>query len=169
MSVDIRSFKKSDVPLKVQWINNPENNKYLHYDLPLIESKTYEWFDKLSGRENRIDLTITYEGVPVGLIGLLNIENGFAEYYICLGETSFKGRGIARNATKLLLEESYYKYGLKQIYLFTEIKNYSAQTLFERIGFCRDDQVDNNLIYNGKYISRYYYKLDLKTHFNKED
>ena len=164
MIVEIRPFKKSDVPLKVQWINNPKNNKYLHYDLPLIESKTYEWFEKLSERKDRIDLTITYDGLPVGLIGLLNMKNGTAEYYICLGETAYKGRGIARIATKLLLEKSYLEYGLKDIYLFTEVENISAQNLFEKIGFCRDEKIDEKLFYNEKYIARYYYKLNLKTY-----
>lgn len=46
MLVTIRKFEAKDIPLKVQWINDPFNNKYLHYNLPLDEDKTFQWFQK---------------------------------------------------------------------------------------------------------------------------
>src|SRR5690625_4846073 len=137
MSVSIRKFIKEDIPYKVKWINDEENNRYLHYDLPLKEDKTILWFNTLKTRKNRADYTITFNDKPVGLIGVLNIdmEKKDAEYYICLGEKEFKGKGIARIATDLLVREIEYEYSLKSIYLYTEIENISAQKLFERFGF----------------------------------
>lgn len=35
MKISIRKFESKDIPKKVEWINNSENNKYLHYDIPL--------------------------------------------------------------------------------------------------------------------------------------
>lgn len=35
MKISIRKFEGKDIPKKVEWINNSENNKYLHYDIPL--------------------------------------------------------------------------------------------------------------------------------------
>ena len=34
MKISIRKFEGKDIPKKVEWINNSENNKYLHYDIP---------------------------------------------------------------------------------------------------------------------------------------
>lgn len=45
--VKIRRFTFDDIPLKIEWINNPENNKFLHYDLPLEYEKTVAWFKKM--------------------------------------------------------------------------------------------------------------------------
>ena len=42
--VKIRRFTFDDIPLKIEWINNPENNKFLHYDLPLEYEITVAWF-----------------------------------------------------------------------------------------------------------------------------
>lgn len=35
MEIRIRQFERADIPKKVEWINNPENNQFLHYDIPI--------------------------------------------------------------------------------------------------------------------------------------
>lgn len=168
MKVGIRKFQEEDIPLKVKWINDENNNKYLHYDLPLKENKTLEWYKRIKNRNDRADFTITFDGEPAGLIGLLNIEfdNLQAEYYICLGEEKFKGKGIAKKATDLLIRKADEIYGLKKIYLYTEIDNIPAQKLFEKCGFVKERLIENDLFYRGKYIDRFYYVLDVKKYIN---
>ncbi|MGP4060972.1 GNAT family N-acetyltransferase [Halobacillus sp. H74] len=162
--IDIRKFQEKDIPYKVKWINDENNNKYLHFDLPLREDKTLTWFNKAKEREDRVDYTVTYEGEPAGLVGLLNIDykNKKAEYYITLGEERFKGKGIANVATELLIKIAYEKIGLNKIYLYTEVENIKAQRLFERIGFDREGLLKNDLFHNGKQIDRYVYGLDVE-------
>ena len=46
MKVSIRKFDKKDIPNKVNWINDPRNNAFLHYDLPLEIEKTEVWFER---------------------------------------------------------------------------------------------------------------------------
>lgn len=164
MKVGIRKFQEEDIPLKVKWINDEKNNKYLHYDLPLKEDKTLEWYKRIKNRTDRADFTITFDGEPAGLIGLLNIEFDRlqAEYYICLGEEKFKGKGIAKMATDLLIRKADELYGLKKIYLFTEVDNIPAQKLFEKCGFVKERKIVNDLLYKGKYIDRFYYVLDVE-------
>ena len=116
MIVTIRRFERSDIPKKVEWINNPENNRFLHYDIPINALETERWFDRHLGETNRYDAVFEANGVPVGTIGLLDIDykNGKAEYYIAMGEVSYKGHGIAKEATKLILQ-----YGFEELtYLF---------------------------------------------------
>lgn len=170
MKISIRKFQETDIPYKVKWINDAENNKYLHYDLPLREDKTLLWFRNLQNKKNRVDYTIIFEGEPAGLIGLLNIDdkNKKAEYYICLAGECFKGKGIANVASDFLIRESYEKLGLNRIYLYTEIDNIRAQRLFEKIGFMKEGLLKNDLIYNGRKIDRYIYGLDIEEYIHKE-
>ena len=163
MEVAIRKFREDDIPYKVKWINDEKNNKYLHYDLPLREDKTREWYKTLKNRPDRLDFTITFGGEPAGLIGLLNIDldKKDAEYYVCLGEEKFKGKGIAKTATDILIKKAHKEIGLKSIYLFTEVENVSAQKLFEKTGFKQKNLLKNHLHYNGKYIDRYLYVLEV--------
>lgn len=170
MEIAIRKFKEEDIPYKVKWINDNENNKYLHYDLPLREDKTLVWFKSIEERKDRIDYTITYDGEPAGLIGLLNIDykNKKAEYYICLGGEKFKGKGIANIAFDLFIKESYQSFKLNKIYLYTEVENISAQRLFERIGFVKEGLLKHDLIQNGLKVDRYVYGLFVEEYLGKE-
>ena len=116
-SVSLRDFTADDINDKIRWINDPDNHKHLHYDIPLEYDKTLQWFlskDKI----NRIDLVIEYDSVPVGLIGLLGIDrkNSKAEYYICLGEKQYKGRGIATIASKVLLDYAFDELALNKVF-----------------------------------------------------
>ncbi|WP_053218191.1 GNAT family N-acetyltransferase [Virgibacillus senegalensis] len=166
MEIAIRKFQEGDIPYKVQWINDDRNNKYLHYDLPLREDKTLQWFKSLEGRNDRVDYTITHAAEPAGLIGLLNIDlkSKEAEYYICLGGDNFKGKGIAKIATDLLIQRAYKEFGLNTIYLYTEVDNVRAQKLFEKSGFVKEELLKNDLFYNGKYVDRYIYTLDVENY-----
>lgn len=168
MDISIRKFQREDIPFKVKWINDEKNNKYLHYDLPLEVDKTNLWFISISGRVDRLDCTITYNEKPIGLIGLIDIDlnSKEAEYYICLGDDEFKGKGIANIATQLLIKQAYTDLNLKKLFLYTEVANLRAQKLFEKSGFVKKKLIENDLFYKGKYVDRYLYVLDLQKHFN---
>ena len=169
MEIKIRKFQQGDIPYKVKWINDNENNQFLHYDLPLREDKTLLWFNSIKDRTDRADFTITYNGEPAGLIGLLNIDNKNrkAEYYITLGSSEFKGKGIATIASELLIEESYHNYKLNKIYLYTEVENKTAKRLFERIGFIKEGLLKEDLIQEGRKIDRFIYGLFVEEYLGK--
>lgn len=158
-SVAIRKFEERDIPSKVRWINDEANNRYLHYELPLEEEKTLVWFRGNQNREDRYDAVIEWAGEPVGVIGLLSIEDGQAEYYITLGEERAKGRGVARQASMLLLEYAFRERGLRRVYLYTEVENLSAQRLFERCGFRRTGLAPKSAVNRGRVVDRYSYEL----------
>lgn len=161
MQIAIRKFEKKDIPNKIKWINEPLNNKYLHYDLPLEYKKTEDWFEKNKDRSDRFDGIIEADGTPVGLIGLLSIDNKNkkAEYYITIGEREFLGKGIASQASKILLEDAFMRRGLNRIYLYTETDNASAIRLYERVGFKREGIIKNDLFFKGRYVDRYIYGI----------
>ena len=167
MNVKLRKFQEQDVPNKVKWINDTENNKYLHYDLPLVEENTYEWFRKIADRTDRYDALIECDGIPVGIIGLLSICNGKAEYYITIGEKAYKGKGIAKEATKILLEFAFNELCLDEVYLYTEEENVGAQILFEKCGFIKQYLEKNSTKNRGKYVNRYFYSVT-KRDFEKK-
>ena len=40
----IRDFKENDIKNKIEWINDPRNNTFLHYDIPLNYKDTLNWY-----------------------------------------------------------------------------------------------------------------------------
>lgn len=159
MQISIRKFEDRDVENKVRWINDPRNHTYLHYDLPLEVEKTRKWFQSIKDRTDRYDAVIEADGVAVGLIGLLGIDmrNRKAEYYVCLGEQAYRGKGIAGEATKLLLKYAFVDLNINKVYLYTEYDNLKARRLFEKAGFIQEGLLKEDLIYNGRRVDRYVY------------
>lgn len=51
-----------------------------------------------------------------------------------LGEPEYKGKGIAKKASDILLKHAFNELELDEVYLYTEIDNVAAQHLFEKCG-----------------------------------
>jgi len=161
MNISIRKFEKKDISNKVKWINDPLNNTYLHYDLPLSEEKTEKWFDNNKDRIDRYDAIIEADGVSVGLIGLIGIDskNKKAEYYVTIGDRNYLGKGIAKKASLILLEYAFKTLELERVYLYTEIDNISAVKLYEKIGFKKEGIIKKDVFSKGRYVDRYVFGL----------
>ncbi len=160
--VILKKFEEKDISLKIEWINNPINNKFLHYNLPLKLDKTIEWFRKKNNNK-RIDCIIEYRGVPVGVIGLLEIDkvNFKAEYYITVGENLYKNKGIATKATKAIIDYGFNALGLHKIYLNVDAKNEVARKLYEKTGFKLEGYFKDDLFCEnkGEFIDRARYAI----------
>ena len=87
--------------------------------------KTIKWFRKNHQRLDRYDGVIVLNNIPVGLIGLLSIDYkiGKAEYYILLGEKNIMDKGVAKEASKKILEYAFKTLKLNKVYLITDVNN----------------------------------------------
>lgn len=168
MQITIRKFCESDVENKVKWINDPANNTYLHYDLPLEVSKTAAWWQNVKDRTDRFDAVIESDGVPCGLIGLLNIDskNKKAEYYVSMGDATLKGKGVSTKASKLLLEFAFGELDLNKVYLYTESENIPMQRLAEKVGFVCEGLLASDLFSRGRFVDRYVYGLSKEAYYS---
>lgn len=171
MNVSIRKFEKRDIPNKVKWINDPANNAFLHYDLPLEVGKTEAWFEKNKDRTDRYDAVIEVDGTPVGLIGLLSVDhtNKKAEYYVTLGEREYLGTGVAGRALSMMIEFAFTEMGLNRVYFYTEVDNVAAAKSCERMGFRREGLLKNDLFSKGRFVDRYVYGITKKDFYHRQD
>lgn len=161
MKITLRKFNATDIPNKVRWINDESNNTYLHYDLPLEIEKTEKWFEAVKERTDRYDAVIEVDGEPVGLIGLLNIDekNKKAEYYITIGERSYKGKRIGHVASQLLLKYAFEELVLNKVYLNVDAENIVACKLYEKVGFRCEGIFEEDLLHRGKMVDRKRYAV----------
>ena len=159
-NVSVRDFQEEDIPNKVKWINNPENNQFLHYVLPMEEEKTRQWY-RNKNNDTRKDCVIEYQGKPVGLIGLLAIDpvNQKAEFYISMGETGYKRKGISTRAVGLVLTYAFEVLKLNKIYLNVDAENEAACGLYEKCGFQCEGYFKSDLIHHGKLVDRKRYAI----------
>lgn len=157
--ITLRKFNKNDIPNKVKWINDPRNNEYLHYDLPLTEEKTEKWYNKVEKSENRYDAIIECDDIPVGVIGLINIDKCKGEYYITLGESDYKRKGISYTASQKLINYGFSKLGLNKIWLCVDADNIAARNLYEKLGFKLEGTLRKDIYFKGKMIDRCIYGI----------
>ena len=165
--VTLRLFKEEDIEQKVEWINNPANNEFLHYDIPISLEGTMAWY-KNKSIHNRLDCVIEWQGIPVGLIGLLQIDNvnRKAEYYITIGNTAYKRKGIALKATELIITYAFEVLKLKKIYLNVDEKNLAACLLYEKAGFKCEGIFIEDMLFKGEWINRRRYAIINGTYGN---
>lgn len=157
--VTIRKFDEDDIENKVRWINDSRNNEFLHYNIPLDIENTRKWFNNIKNNSNRYDMIIEYNNIPVGVIGIINIEKKKGEYYITLGENDYKRKGISYEATKLILNYAFKTLGLEKIWLCVDEENIAARKLYEKVGFIQEGLLRKDIYFNGKMINRCMYGI----------
>jgi RimJ/RimL family protein N-acetyltransferase len=76
-------------------------------------------------------------GQSVGTIGLSRIDlvNRRAEYGVLIGEPGARGKGLAAEASRLLLAYAFETLGLRRVYLHVLARNADALRLYRRVGF----------------------------------
>lgn len=168
--VSIRKFNREDIELKVNWINDPKVNTYLHYDLPLTIEGTSVWFERIKDQTDRLDCTIEYNGTPVGLCGLLGIDykNNRAEFYYTIGDTSFQRRGICRSALKLLFDLAFDELKLNKLFCYTEVINTPSVCMLRKMGLKEEGILAEDIKRGDVYIDRYYFSCLAKEYKNNE-
>ena len=89
--------------------------------------------------------------IHVGNVSLQKIDfvNGSAEYAIIIGEPDFYRKGLATEATKMILYHGFYKLGLSRIYAGTPATNTGMIKVFEKIGFTHEGTERRAMFLNG--------------------
>ena len=94
-----------------------------------------EWIHKVTSNSKDYRCAILADGVYVGNIYLTDIENGSAEYHIFIGDKLYWGKGVAKQASILILEYAFNVLSLDSVKLQVRKENTSALMLYQRLGF----------------------------------
>lgn len=138
--VDLEPLSEAHASEKyASWFNNKETTKHTRHGARTMTLKDVKEY-AAAAHTNPHDAVFamkTKDGTHIGNISLLHIDytKGEAEYAIMLGETDFGGKGIATEASRLLLSFGFNKLGLRRIYCGTSVDNVPMQRLAERTGF----------------------------------
>ncbi len=140
--VYLKLFEEEDIPNKVRWINDPEIQFTLNYDLPTSVSKTKRWFANMVTDPSRREFSIftVKDNKHIGFCGLFNIEVPAmkAELHCVIGEKEYWSGGYGTEAYKLLDEFGFVELGLNKIYGYQLLHNYGAHRVVEKLGWQRD-------------------------------
>lgn len=145
MNVTIRPLVEEDAYTSVKWRNDPEVFKFTGntYKTKITIDNELEWIRKVMANPADYRCAILADDVYVGNIYLTDINDGKAQYHIFIGDKKYWGKGIAKQASLLILEYAFNVLKLDEVYLRVRKENTSAYNLYLRLGF-KDVMVDGD-------------------------
>ena len=135
--IRLRRLEKKDIPGMLEWMHDPEINRWFRFDAASMTEERVRQFIAGSFTETNRHYAIADEGDQyLGTISLEDIdrENAHALYAVSL-RSEAQGHDIALTATKLLLEIAFRELELERVYLNVLSDNKRAKYFYEKAGF----------------------------------
>lgn len=159
--VRLRAIERGDIPTFLQWLNDPEVQRYLgRTPFPLSFAESIQdpggeerWFERqLNDEKNRIFAIETEKGVHIGNIGLHEIDykDGKATLGIVIGEKGYWDQGYGTDAVRTLLRFAFQELNLHRISLEVFDFNKRAIRCYEKCGFRREGVAREDSFRGGK-------------------
>lgn len=156
--IRFRRVEKTDIPLFVEWINDPVVTEGLSLYLPMGLWEEEEWFESLA-KNPQAERPLVVE-IPdgdgwraIGNVGVHNIDSvaRSAEVGIMLGDKSIWNQGYGTEAMRLLLKHGFETLNLNRIQLYVYEKNTWAIRTYEKVGFVHEGRRREAHYKKGKY------------------
>ena len=147
MQVTIRQLQEQDAYTSVKWRNDPEVFKYTGnvYTNEIKIENELEWISKvITNNKTGIDYrcAILADNVYVGNIYLTDIDEKSAIYHIFIGDKTYWGKGIAKQASFQILNYAFYNLKLEYVELRVKKQNTRAHELYKKLGFIEVEKHD---------------------------
>ena len=153
--VVLRPIDEHDTEAVLRWRARPDVVAQLFSERAPTRDEHLAWLARLRERDDREEFVIVERatGRSIGTIGLSAIDrrDGRGEYGILIGEPDARGRGLAAEASRLLLEHAFDVLGLHRVYLHVLADNVRALVLYEALGFQREGLLRDHARKDGRF------------------
>jgi RimJ/RimL family protein N-acetyltransferase len=166
----LRGLESSDVEGEYpSWLNDEILTQYLeHHVYPYSKASAIEYIDALRHRNDRIMLAIIHQesNKHIGNITLSAITpvHRSAEFSLLIGDASSQGKGLAKEASLLLLRHGFETMNLNRIWCGTMESNIPMQRLALSLGMTQEGIKRQEVYKNGRYNDTIQYSI-LKEEF----
>lgn len=147
------------------WINQEDVRRGTGTEGPVSDFEHQHWYERMmtdpTQRTFLIGMGCGTDAAPVGVIGLRGLLWRYrsAEFWIYLGDPQAEGKGIAREASTLLLRFAFQNLGLHRVFLQVDSSNARAIHLYEALGFQREGVLRQAAFVEGKFVDRFAYGI----------
>jgi len=139
--VRLRLLEAGDLPLTREWRNQDHIRRWFFHSDPIEAEQHEAWFRRYSEKDD--DFVFVIEETrelrrPVGQVSIYDVDwaAGRAEYgRLMIGDPAAAGRGIAREATAVVLDWALGPLGLREVYLEVMADNAPALSIYRACGF----------------------------------
>ena len=140
--MNIRRLLKDDLPIRVEWMNNPKVYSSMHFDVPILLENTFKWFEDNLEKSNRLDITILDKDEIVAFGGYTSIDSKVrkAETYLFANPIK-QHRGIGTKAKMLMCQYGFEELGLNKLYFVANEDNYPIIRVNEKCGYIQEGRL----------------------------
>lgn len=152
----LRPFREADLELWASWFNNQDTVQFMEQGFfPCTAEEQKKRLETMyDSRENLQLAIVTKDGERlVGTVGLHGIDwiHRTADISVILGDASVRGKGIGREAVKLLIEHGFKKLGLHKLTAGMVASNEKSYQLFRSLGFKDEARFREQLFIQGRH------------------
>lgn len=146
MKINFEEYSHLFLEKSWEWLQDSEI-KHLINAPYISREQQQQWFETLPQRKDYFIKGISYNEMPIGVLGLKNIDltHKKAEYWGYIGEKEYWGKGLSSQMFDYILKIAKEKYHLKQIYLNVIPENTRAIRAYEKVGFKHKIQENKNI------------------------
>lgn len=155
--VRLREYRKDDIKLAQEYINDPELKKLLHPGIPYLYTLEDEekWFNNLSATNELYNFAIETlaDKKYIGGCGLNNLDwkNSVATVGIFIGDKDYWGKGYGTDAMNVLVNFIFEQMNINKVKLHVFSFNERAIKSYEKSGFIREGVLRKEIYKDGKY------------------
>lgn len=156
--VRLREYRKEDIPIAIDYINEPEVKKYMLTVTPFpipthSQEKFIEGFitDKLERYAFAIETL--EDGKYIGGCGLNNLDwkNSVVTVGIFIGDQNYWNKGYGTDAMKTFVSFIFKELNINKVKLATVSFNERAIRCYEKCGFKQEGVLRQEIFKGGKY------------------
>ena len=173
--VRLRHTEKEDLPLFVEWLNDPDVRRGLMLHLPLSIAEEQQWFETmLTSPQDERPLVIEAQNDDgwrmIGNSSFNNLDwrNRNAELGIFIGDKSSWDRGYGTEVMRLLVKHGFTTLNLHLIYLRVYENNHRAIRAYEKAGFVEEGRLRQMIYQDGQYLDVIFMSV-LRTEWQEND
>ena len=173
--IRFRGAEREDIPMFVNWFNDPEVREGLALYLPMSKASEEIWFDNMIKRPPDeqvliIEVQDDQDWKAIGTVGLFAFSRNAraAELGISIGEKTEWNKGYGTEAMKLLLKHSFETLNLNRLCLKVYSYNHKAIRCYEKAGFVHEGCNRQAVFHNGEYFDVLWMSV-LRSEWKTED
>lgn len=158
--IRFRAPERSDIPLFVRWVNDPEVTSGLLIYLPMSSADEEGWFEAMQqcplAEHPMVIETLNPAGewTSIGNCGFHHVDMRVrsGEVGVFIGEKTYWNQGLGGVVMSLLLRHGFETLNLNRIYLQVFANNPRAIRCYEKAGFVHEGRLRQDMYKNGQYI-----------------
>ncbi len=174
-TVDLVAGSSKLAQITARWMNDPEVRQYSRNPWPLSLEDIQKWFEPSSDRgvKDFVVFNIYHKKDKkiIGAIGLNHINwlNRNANIFAQIGVKEYWGKGIAGEASELIIEYGFSELNLHKIHSSVFTPNTRSLRAAEKLGFTEEAVLKEEIYVGGKYVDVHKFALLKKDWIKRKD